>query len=564
LKEIGAARHGKGKDMNRPQERPLGVQISKMLADRGVEVIFGIPGVHNIEMYRGLGEAGLAHVLARHEQGAGFMADGYARATGRVGVAYVITGPGLANIMTPMGQAYSDSVPLLVISSCLDETALMRGQLHQMLDQAGAAACVCEWSEEARSPEAAYGLIDRALAEFQTRRARPKHIQVPIALAGGMAAPAPAPLAQIGRATLSEDLEAEVLPYLEGARRPLFVFGGGTQSLHAPALMERLGAASFTSYAGRGLIPAGAPLHFGSYLGRPSSEEVIASADLVVVIGSELSECDLWRSHLGHRAPMVRVDIDPEVLADHHRAEVPILDDSYNFLEALWIATEGWVANTDWTKTEVRDARARWRAEVDADRPGIVRVCDALRRALPKDCMVFSDMTQFAYVAKEVWDMPAPGLWHHPTGFGTLGYALPAAIGGKIGLDKISGGDAPVVAIAGDYGFQYTLQELGTAAEEGLSLPILIWDNAASKEIHDAMAASQIAPVAVTALNPDFEALAAAYRVGYARPADLGALQEAVQAALGAGRPTLIHMTPEMAEGSSGARPRAFAMPDDA
>lgn len=113
-------------------ERPLGAQISHMLKDRGVDVIFGIPGVHNQEMYRGIDEAGLTHVLARHEQGAGFMADGYARATGRPGVCYVITGPGLTNILTPMGQAASDSVPMLVISSCLDETAARKGQLHQM------------------------------------------------------------------------------------------------------------------------------------------------------------------------------------------------------------------------------------------------------------------------------------------------------------------------------------------------------------------------------------------------------------------------------------------------
>ena len=149
--------------------RPLGAQISHMLKARGVDVIFGIPGVHNSEMYRGIEEAGITHVLARHEQGAGFMADGYARATGKPGVAYVITGPGLTNIMTPMGQAYSDSVPLLVISSCLDETAARRGQLHQMRDQEAAAATVCDWSETARTPDAAYHLIDRALTEFGRR-----------------------------------------------------------------------------------------------------------------------------------------------------------------------------------------------------------------------------------------------------------------------------------------------------------------------------------------------------------------------------------------------------------
>ena len=173
------------------ETKPLGVQISHMLKDRGVDVIFGIPGVHNQEMYRGIEEAGIRHILARHEQGAGFMADGYARATGKPGVAYVITGPGLCNIMTAMGQAYSDSVPVLVLSSCLDETAARRGQLHQMLDQEAAARTVCDWSYQANSAKAAYDLVDRALVEFKTQRARSKHIQVPITFLECQAAAAP-------------------------------------------------------------------------------------------------------------------------------------------------------------------------------------------------------------------------------------------------------------------------------------------------------------------------------------------------------------------------------------
>jgi len=262
---------------------------------------------------------------------------------------------------------------------------------------------------------------------------------------------------------------------------------------------------------------------------------------VVFVIGSELSECDLWRTELGHQAPLIRVDIDPMVLADAHRADVQVLADSHQFLMALWNATEGWTPKTSWSQSEAKEAKTRWKAEANSDRPGIVPIADALREVVPDNTMIFSDMTQFAYVAKEVWDMPAPGLWHHPTGFGTLGYALPAAIGGKIGV-----GDQPVIAIAGDYGVQYTLQELGTAAEEGLCLPILIWDNEASKEIEDAMSASQIAPVAVKALNPDFSVLAAAYRIGYDKPSTLAALQQAVRTALAADNPTVIHMTPAL------------------
>ncbi len=523
-------------------DRPLGAQISHMLKDRGVEVIFGIPGVHNQEMYRGIEEAGLTHVLARHEQGAGFMADGYARATGRPGVCYVITGPGLCNIMTPMGQAYSDSVPMLVLSSCLDETAHTKGQLHQMIDQAGAARCVADWSEVAVSSESAYGLIDRALVEFDAARARPKHIQVPIQLAEAVAAAPPVAQTALDRPeTMALPQQDDLTALMRQAQRPVLVLGGGARGAAAVAneFAARLGAAVFTTYAGRGLIGPDQPLSFGAYLARANSADVFAKADLVVAIGTELSEVDLWRDTLGHDCPMIRVDIDPAVLADRHRASHPVLGDASVFMTSHLSALVG--NHSDWQADEATDFRRRMKAQVNAERPGIVPVADALRDALPEETMIFSDMTQFAYAATEVWPMSRPGHWHHPYGFGTLGYALPAAIGGKIGV-----GDAAVIAIAGDYGFQYTLQELGVAVELGLTLPIIIWDNGKLGEIEDSMVRAQIAPNAVVQRNPDFCKLAEAYGAASAKPTSLAEMQDAVRAALAADGPTLIHLSADL------------------
>lgn len=135
--------------------------------------------------------------------------------------------------------------------------------------------------------------------------------------------------------------------------------------------------------------------------------------------------------------------------------------------------------------------------------------------------------------------MAHPGHWHHPTGFGTLGYAMPAAIGGAVARRG-----QPTACIAGDYGFQYTVQELGTAVELGLPLPILLWDNGKLKEIEDSMVRAQIAPNAVIAHNPDFCALARAYSAHAVSPESLPALQTELRLAIEADRPTLIHMTP--------------------
>jgi thiamine pyrophosphate-dependent acetolactate synthase large subunit-like protein len=164
-----------------------------------------------------------------------------------------------------------------------------------------------------------------------------------------------------------------------------------------------------------------------------------------------------------------------------------------------------------------------------------------MRDALPRDAIVASDMTQIAYAANEVFPVYTPRSWIHPVGFGTLGFALPAAIGAKFGRP-----DTAVAAMMGDYGLQYTVNELGTAAEHRLPIPILLWNNNALGQIRDDMVSKGIQPNAVTLVNPDFQLLARAYACHAERPATLAALFTTIAAALKADRPTLIEMTPQM------------------
>ncbi|MEM9270260.1 MAG: thiamine pyrophosphate-binding protein, partial [Pseudomonadota bacterium] len=415
-------------------QRPAGAQISHGLKARGVEVIFGIPGVHNVEMYRGLEEAGITHVLARHEQGVGFMADGYARATGKPGVGYVITGPGLLNTATALGQAYSDSVPVLMLSSCLERVDLNanRGRLHDMRDQEAAGESVCAWSRTALDAQTAYDLIDRAFVEFQAARPRPVHIQVPIDVAAGLADPMPAPNSTVYRPAPHPNSFGDAVRMLKGSTQPLVLIGGGAAGAPGPvrALVEALGALSIPTYAGKGVVPDDAPLSLGAFLARPGSAQWLARADLVLVLGSELSETDLWRDALGHECPMIRVDLDARVLADRYRAELCVLSDVGAFCDAVLPKIPK--RSPAWSAEEVTGARHRFRAEVDAELPGILAWTDTLMEAVPEDTFFVSDMTQFAYKAKELCVLRAPRRWIHPYGFGTLGYALPAAIGAKI------------------------------------------------------------------------------------------------------------------------------------
>jgi len=525
-------------------DRPLGAQISHMLKARGVEVIFGIPGVHNQELYRGIEEAGISHVLARHEQGAGFMADGYARATGRFGVCYLITGPGLLNALTPLGQAWSDGVSVLAICSCLDDTVHRNGQLHQMKDQSGAAGAVCDWSETARDADTAYGLVDRALHDFSGGDPRPKAIHVPIGVLKSPAAPPGRGVAGDGRLIPDPKTVIHAVERLTAARKPLVIFGGGARQIGRAAvetLLERVGAASFCTSAGRGIVSPDRSLHFGPFLGRPDSARVVAEADLVLAIGTQLAEVDIWRDHLGHRAEaLIRVDVSEAALSRARGAACTIRADARSFVAALLDHCSG-ASDSDWTGAAVAQARDRWRAEVAAEFPGTGPVIEALRAAMPDAAMIYSDMTQIAYAANELWDMERPGHWHHPSGFGTLGYALPAAIGAAVARP-----DLPTCCIIGDYGLQYTIAELGTAVELGLPLPILLWDNGKLGAIEASMVRAQIAPNAVVARNPDFLALARAYGAGAVQPDSLEGLQAALRAAFKADGPTLIRMTPDL------------------
>ena len=297
----------------------LATQICRALADRNVRTVFGVPGVHNQELYRGLAGSGITHVLARHEQGAGFMADGYARASGKPGVTFVISGPGVTNILTPVGQAYSDSMPMLVLATCLDGADILRGdgRLHELKNQEVAGDSVADWSLAAGDAQSVYRLMEKAFNEFSCKRARPKIINIPLSILSDVAPPPPPPARRPAKPRARPEVVEQAANLIREARRPLFVLGGGAIGDQASArkLVEAVGGAVFMTYAGRGVVSPDYPFSFGSFLARPESARCIADADLVVAAGTTLSQTDLWRDQLGHKCRMVRVDIDPGAFA---------------------------------------------------------------------------------------------------------------------------------------------------------------------------------------------------------------------------------------------------------
>ncbi len=528
-------------------EISVGEAIVELLEAYGVDTVFGIPGVHNVEMYRALPRSKIRHVLTRHEQGAGFMADGYARATGRPGICFTITGPGLTNILTPMGQAWSDSVPMLVISTALDvaDQAFGRGRLHEMRDQRGAARCVVEPAVTANSGHDVQDAMAAAFSGFASTRPRPAYLEVPIDVLKSPAATGWLPRLLAKAPHPAREDVAKVAALLGDAERPVMIVGGGARRLSAAvtAIAERAGAVVFTTIAAKGVMPDDHPLHAGAVLPSDAAISIIERADVVLAVGTEIAETDLWHKHITMTGALIRVDLDPSMLARPYPASLPILADASATLNAIMAALSGQADGVQGLAAadQVIALRRALVAEDDELRTTLRRVLETIREGLPEETIVASDMTQIAYAANEIFPMNRPGQWLHPVGFGTLGYALPAAIGAKAGHSE-----APVAALIGDYGFQYTVAELGTAAELGQALVILLWNNDSLGQIRDDMVRKGIQPTAVTTKNPDFQLLFRAYGCYAEKPASVKEIAPAIGRALAADRPTLIELTPRM------------------
>jgi 5-guanidino-2-oxopentanoate decarboxylase len=525
--------------MSTRAELSTGEALVGLLEAYGVDTIFGIPGVHNVEMYRALPRSNIKHVLVRHEQGAGFMADGYARATGKPGVCFTITGPGLLNILTPLGQAWSDSSNVLVISSALDvgDAAQGRGRLHEMLDQRGAAATVTSLHMRAYTPKDVRDCIARAFANFASTRPRPAYLEIPLDLLkvpagdGWKARPLPAK-------PIADPLQvAAAARKLNAAKTPIMLLGGGALDAGKVAIeiAEKLGCSIVTTTAGKGAVRADHPLCLGYCLGDPQIHKALLGSDCILAVGSELSETDFWSPDVLIEKNLIRIDLDPAAIARPHTAEIPILGDAKAALAAI---------NPLITRKAKPAALKIQPGEDDALRVMLAKVLATIRNALPEDAVVASDMTQIAYAGNIIFPMNTPRTWLHPVGFGTLGFGLPAGIGAKFGVGK-----KPVAVMIGDYGIQFTINELGTAAEHKLPVVILMWNNNALGQIRDDMVQKGIQPNAVTLKNPDFQMLARSYGVIAEKPASLKALSLAIAAALKADGPTLIEMTPAMVNG---------------
>ncbi|MFH8570942.1 thiamine pyrophosphate-binding protein [Streptomyces sp. NPDC017993] len=527
-----------------------GEALVRALAAHGTDLAFGIPGTHNLEIYRHLAGHGIRHIAPRHEQGAGYAADGYARATGRPGVAITTTGPALLNIAAAVGQAHSDSVPLLVVSPGmpLRHPSLATGTLHEMPGQSEAFGHLTAFSHRVTSVEEIDAAVARAFTRFRSRRPRPVHIEVPLDLLTAAAPVGPPRLAppHLAPRPQPESVRAAATA-LNRARRPALVLGGGAHGAKDEVLelAGRLCVPVATTANGKGAFPESHPLAVGVRLHSAAVQKWLADCDAVLAVGTELAESDLWSALPALTGTLIRVDIDPAQMYAGRPADIPLVGDAREtvrgLLDELTLSEGGSGPDAGANRSAgVLGSAAALRtaadATIDARDTRRLPFLAAMRSVLPPETVWTSDSAQCCYYgALPHLPVDPPGRYLHPTGFGTLGYALPAAVGVKAGAPE-----RPVVALSGDGGLQFTVQELATAADLGLPLPVVVFDNGGYGEIRDEMSARGDAPVAVDHPPLDLGALARAYGGQGTRAATPAELADALRTALTVPGPTVI------------------------
>lgn len=515
-----------------------GEALVQALAAHGVDTVFGIPGTHNLSAYAALSRHGITHVSPRHEQGAGYAADGYARSTGRVGVVLTTTGPAILNAAAAAAQAYSDSVPVLFISPGmpLQHPGMGNGLLHEIKNQPGAMEAVLGVSIRVTSVAEIPLAVAQAFAVMLGSRPRPVHLEVPLDLLDAEDVVVPVPPVRAGTLIPAASVLDTATRLLDAAERIVLVVGGGAfgAAEETRRLAEHLDAAVLSTANGKGTVPEDHPLALGAGLQHAAARELCAAADVVVAIGTELAPSDWWGGLPEFTGAVVRIDIDGAEINANVAPQAALVCDASAGVTALLDSTRRHQPKPGWTAPW----REQFRSQAAAEGAPWMELVEALAAVLPRDSIVAADNAMAAYYgALSNLPLHRPHAFLYPTGAGTLGYGLPAGVGAKVAQPE-----APVLVLQGDGGIMFSIAELAMAAEARLPLPVIVVDNGGYGEIRNEME-DRGEPIHAVALgHPDFPALARALGCHGLSARNADEVATMVSAAFSADRPTLIHV----------------------
>jgi acetolactate synthase-1/2/3 large subunit len=455
-----------------------GDAVYEALRALGVEHVFGIVSIHNIPIYDAiLRGGGITAVSVRHEQGAVHAADGYARATGKLGVAITSTGPGAANGMTGLLEAGFASSPVLMITGQVDTTSYGKGKgvLHEAENQLPMLRTVTRVAETVRRPEDVAQMVVRVAQQVRTGRPQPGAVEIPIDVQYARAEvdiphieawPRIAP----DRAALGTAINA-----LNAARKVVIWAGGGVVSSGASGelvqLAEALRAPVVTTTNGRGAIPETHPLCVGALAPQPGIAELFAEADLVLAIGTRFQSAETREWKLAMPPQLVHIDADPAVIGRNYRPQVPVIGDARLAIAALIRGLDGDPKDAEFLSRaqQLRDAaRLQMRGAIGAD---FGEIMDSMRAILPAEALVVRDATIPAYLwGNRLIPILEPRTSLHPTS-NAIGPALPLAIGASIGSGK------KAAIIQGDGGFMLNIGELATAVQYNVPIVVCVFND---------------------------------------------------------------------------------------
>jgi acetolactate synthase-1/2/3 large subunit len=519
--------------------------VDALRAER-VRHVFGIPGVHNLAIYDALlRQSEVTHVLARHEAGAAFMADGYARASGAPGVVVVTTGPGATNALTPLVESYAGSMPVVVVMSDVASPLVGRevGALHEVPNQIDCFRPVTRWAEAVTEAAALPATVHAAFDLLRTGRPGPIAISIPNDFLTARLETAPRDGGHGRRPPCHVDEIREAARLLGSATKPLLIAGGGVIAAGAEteltSLARRLDAPVITTVMGRGAISERDPLWHGVLPNSRATEAAIKAADVILAVGCRFAHRStqglLLNLSFDPAQTLIHLDLDPTVIGRLFKPQRAIVGDAKDglarMLEALGAgkAVSGW--DHGW-RTKLRSAASARYTDDTA------RLVDALRAALPDDAIVVNDQTGINYWMEWRFPVVRPRTFLYPVGSATLGYAVPAAIGAKVARP-----DQPVIAVVGDGGFMYSVNELATAVKYRLPVVFLVMNDdryGAIKWLQETLFEGRWGEADLA--NPDFPALARAFGARGERVAGVDALGAAIRSALAADGPTVLEL----------------------
>ena len=518
--------------------------LVESLVNEGLVNIFGIPGVDTLSVYDAfLDHPSIKAINVRHEQSAVFMADGYYRASGNIGVALTSGGPGALNTLTAMGTAHNDSSAILHLlnDNPAHVRAKGRGYFHDVRDQYGIFRPVIDFGYQATMPHEIPDSIRTAATALQSRRPKPAMVEI-----GGDAFKIHSDIS-IGEKSSSHRRKAtdeelnQIVDALYQSKKPMIWSGGGVVHADCSAELikfaETLNAPVITSQTGKGSIPFDHPLHVGNWSNEKPVREFIDDTDLVIILGSRLSYFPTGGWTLKFPGKVIQIDIDPAELGRNHPVNLGVVSDLGNALGRIntIIDSKKIEFNTVERKPEIKALLDRIHRALG--KPVEVEVLDQLRSALPPETIVFNDPTTIVFWMRSYWKTYLPRTWFVPSGFGTLGFALPSAIGAKVARP-----DVPVVAMHGDAGVMFTIQDLMTAVEHQISVILFVFNDqgyGVERRHQDHLYGRRSG---VDIKSPDFVGLAKSFGANAIRVDDLSKVGEAANVALNNVGPTLIEV----------------------